>query len=71
MPFYGREMINMKYVYVVSVKTIGASGDAINYLDIVTASRKRAIGRADELNEQHQDDPDYLAYVEGPVEVID
>lgn len=70
--FYGREMTTMKkYIYVVCVKTTGGSGNIIHYSDIATADRERAIARADELNGQYQDDPDYLAYVEGPVEFVD
>ena len=61
----------MKYIYVVCVKTTGCSGGIIRYSDIATADRERAIARADELNARYQDDPDYLAYVEGPVEFID
>lgn len=60
-----------KYIYVVCVKTTGGSGNIIHYSDIATANKERAIARADELNTQYQDDPDYLAYVEGPVEFID
>ena len=71
-PFYGREMTTMKkYIYVVCVKTTGCSGNIIHYSDIATTDRERAIARADELNGQYQDDPDYLAYVEGPVEFVD
>jgi hypothetical protein len=60
-----------KYIYVVCIKTTGVSGNIIHYSDIATTDRERAIARADELNGQYQDDPDYLAYVEGPVEFID
>ena len=71
-PFYGREMTTMKkYIYVVCIKTTGVSGNIIHYSDIAITDRERAIARADELNGQYQDDPDYLAYVEGPVEFID
>lgn len=70
--YYGREMTTMKkYIYVVIVKTTGCSGNIIHYSDIATANRELAIARADELNAQYQDDPDYLAYVEGPVEFVD
>jgi hypothetical protein len=60
-----------KYIYVVLVKTTGVSGNVIHYSDIATADRERAIAKVDELNAKYQDDPDYLAYVEGPVEFID
>ena len=60
-----------KYIYVVCVKKTGGSGNIIHYSDITTANKERAIARADELNAQYQNDPDYLAYVEGPVEFID
>lgn len=57
----------MKVVYIVSGRSTGCNGNIIHWTDCACISEDMALKVCDEMNQLNQDDPNYLAYVTGPV----
>lgn len=59
----------MKTVYVVQVRSTGINGNIIRWADSCYIDEQEAINQCDVMNRSIKNDPNYLAYVVGPIPV--
>lgn len=59
----------MKMVYVVQVRSTGTNGNIIRWADSCYIDEQEAINQCDVMNRSIKNDPNYLAYVVGPIPV--
>ena len=57
----------MKTIYVVQVASTGCNGNIINWADSAFTDEQEAIKRRDRMNRYMKNDPNYFAYVTGPI----
>ena len=57
----------MKMVYVIQGHSTGCNGGIIHWADSAYFDEKEAHDRCNEMNHSITDDPNYLAYVVGPI----
>lgn len=57
----------MKTVYVIQGHSTGCNGGIIHWADRAYFDEKEAHDRCNEMNSSITDDPNYLAYVVGPI----
>lgn len=58
----------MKIIYVVNVRTTGVLGGIINSIDSAYSSEKKALEVVKKMDKEYLGkDPNYLAYVTGPI----
>ena len=61
----------MKTIYIVNVRMTGVSGKLIYCTDRAYTDSDKASELCNQMNEQHQDDPNFMAYVTGPIPLIE
>ena len=61
----------MKTQYIVYVRMTGASGRLIYCTDRAYTDSDKASELCNQMNERHQDDPNFMAYVTGPIPLIE
>lgn len=59
--------IFMKMVYVVQGTLTGCNGNIVHWSDSAYTDEQEAINRCNEMNRYIKNDPNYLAYVVGPI----
>lgn len=57
----------MKLVYVVQGHSTGMNGNIIHWADCAYTDKQKAFDQCDEMNRSIKNDPNYLAYVVGPI----
>ena len=57
----------MKMIYVVQGTSTGCNGNIIHWADSAFTDEQEAIKRCDRMNRSMKNDPNYLAYVTGPI----
>ena len=57
----------MKTVYVIQGHSTGYNGNIIHWADSAYFDEKEAHDRCNEMNRSVKNDPNYLAYVVGPI----
>ena len=57
----------MKLVYVVQGRSTGVNGNIIHWADCAYIDKQKAIDQCNEMNRSIENDPNYLAYVVGPI----
>ena len=57
----------MKMIYVVQGTSTGCNGNIIHWADSAFNDEKEAIKRCDRMNRSMKNDPNYFAYVTGPI----
>ena len=57
----------MKMIYVVQGHSTGINGNIIHWSDCAYINKQKAIDQCDAMNRSNKDDPNYLAYVVGPI----
>ena len=57
----------MKMIYVVQGHSTGINGNIIHWSDCAYINKQKAIDQCDAMNCSNKDDPNYLAYVVGPI----
>lgn len=57
----------MKTIYVINVRSTGYSGNVINSTDSAYTNSKKAHEVCCEMNDENKDDPNFMAYVTGPI----
>ena len=57
----------MKMVYVIQGHSTGCNGGIIHWADSAYFDEKEAHDRCNEMNSSVKNDPNYLAYVVGPI----
>ena len=57
----------MKMVYVVQGYSTGCYGNIVHWADSVYADKHEAINQCNAMNNSEKNDPNYLAYVVGPI----
>ena len=61
----------MKTIYIVNVRMSGCNGSIIHVTDCAYTNSDKAIELCNEMTEPHQNDPNFMAYVTGPVPLIE
>lgn len=59
----------MKMVYVVQGSSTGINGNIIYWSDCAYFDKQKAIDQCDKMNRSFENDPNYLAYVVGPIPI--
>lgn len=57
----------MKTVYVIQGRSTGCNGNIIHWADSAYFDEKEANKQCNEMNRSIKNDPNYLAYVVGPI----
>ena len=57
----------MKMVYVVRGHSTGCYGNIVHWADSAYVDKQEAINQCNEMNNSEKNDPNYLAYVVGPI----
>ena len=57
----------MKMVYVIQGHSTGINGNVINWVDSAYVDEQKAIDECNAMNRSIKDDPNYLAYIVGPI----
>lgn len=57
----------MKTVYVIQGHSTGSNGSIIHWADSAYADKQEAVNQCYEMNRSVKNDPNYLAYVVGPI----
>ena len=57
----------MKMLYVIQGHSTGCNGDIIHWVDSAYFNAKEAHDQCSEMNRSVKNDPNYLAYVVGPI----
>lgn len=57
----------MELVYVVTRNSVGVNGNIIHWADRAYTDKQKAFDLCDEINRTVNNDPNYLAYVVGPI----
>ena len=57
----------MKMIYVVQGTLTGCNGNIVHWADSAFTDEQEAFNRRDEMNRSMKNDPNYLAYVVGPI----
>ena len=61
----------MKTIYIVNVRMTGCNGNIIHVTDRAYTNSDKASELCNEMNKRHQDDPNFMVYVTGPVPLIE
>ena len=57
----------MKMVYVIQGHSTGINGNVIHWVDSAYVDEQKAIDECNAMNRSIKDDPNYLAYIVGPI----
>ena len=57
----------MKMVYVIQGNSTGINGSVIHWVDSAYVDNQKAIDECNAMNCSIKDDPNYLAYIVGPI----
>ena len=57
----------MKMIYVVQGTLTGCNGNIVRWTDSAFTDEQEAIKRCDRMNRSMKNDPNYFAYVTGPI----
>ena len=57
----------MKMIYVIQGHSTGCNGGIIHWVDSAYSDAKEAHDQCSEMNRSMKNDPNYLAYVVGPI----
>lgn len=57
----------MKMVYVIQGQSTGCNGNIIHWADSAHTDEQEAINQCDKMNSSMKNDPNYFAYVVGPI----
>ena len=57
----------MKMIYVIQGTSTGCNGNIIHWADSAFTDEQEAIKRCDRMNHSMKNDPNYFAYVTGPI----
>ena len=57
----------MKMVYVVQGHSTGCYGNIVHWADSAYTDKQEAVNQCNAMNNSEKNDPNYLAYVVGPI----
>lgn len=57
----------MKMIYVVQWNFTGCDGNIVHWVDSAYPDKQEAVKQCDRMNRSRKNDPNYFAYVSGPI----